>query len=221
MTRRTRWTRMTRIAWMLLPLAAVSCKRVQHRSADQLREAYVEVLPSGDAAAAYAMLAPEVRARVPYDAFEARWKAQATERAETAKTARSMSAEDGVGLRGGSTLHGTDTVLTWVELDGVYYVTGGLPGTTQSVTPAQTVRALIAAVRKAELAEVRALLGTELAEALAEDWQARVDAIEEALDRPGSIELSPDLRQAELRYETGKALTLEQTPEGWRITALE
>lgn len=212
-----------RLAVPLLVFACVlpGCKRVQHRSPEQLREAYVEALPGDDPKAAYAMLAPEVRASVPYETFAARWAKEQADRTARAKQAEAMSPEDTVGLRGGTTAHEGGRVLTWAEQGGSYYVTAGLPGTPQSTTPAQTVRALIAAVRSADLTDVRALLGESLAEALAEDWQARVDAIEAALDRPGSIELSPDLRQAELRYDTGKALTLEQTPEGWRITALE
>lgn len=208
-------------SFVLIALTLASCSGMQHRSPEQLREAYVEALPGDDAKAAYAMLAPEVQAEVPYEAFEARWNAEKADRTQRAKTAADMSPEAGVGLRGGTTAHDGGRVLTWAELDGVYYVTDGLPGSPQSTTPAQTVRALIAAVRDADLTDIKALLSDELTEALAEDWQARVDAIEAALDRPGSIELSPDLRQAELRYDTGKALTLEQTPTGWRITALE
>ncbi|MBV1861686.1 MAG: DUF3887 domain-containing protein [Nannocystaceae bacterium] len=208
-------------AAMFAAAMLVSCSRVQHRSPEHLRESYLEALPSDDAKAAYAMLTPEVQAQVPFDEFQARWKDEETERQTWSQTARALPSEDTVGLRGGTTAHEGGKVLTWSELDGVYYVSSGLPGTPQSTTPAQTVHALIAAVREADLGGVRALLGDALAEALAEDWQARVDAIEEALDRPGSIELSPDLRQAELRYDTGKALTLEQTPQGWRITALE
>ncbi len=191
------------------------------KSPEALREAYVETLPRSDAAAAYAMLAPEVQAEVSFEDFEARWRADATERASLAEDARALEPARAVGLRGGTTVHEGGRMLTWAELDGAYYVLAGLPGTPQSATPAQTVRSLIAAVRESDLEEIRALLGDALAEALARDWQARVDAIEDALERPGSIELSADLRQAELRYETGKALTLEQTPEGWRITAVE
>ncbi len=212
---------MKRLVVLTLPLALFGCKRPEHRSPEQLREAYVETLPSNDAAGAYAMLSPEAQAEVPFDEFEGRWATDAAQRKERAGAASAMSEEDGVGLRGGTTAHDGGRVLTWSELDGHYYVTSGLPGTPQTTTPAQTVRALIAAVRKSEFGGVRSLLGDSLAEALAEDWQSRVDAIEEALDRPGSIELSADLRQAELRYDTGKALTLEQTPSGWRITALE
>ncbi len=206
---------------LLTTVMLASCSRVQHRSPEQLRESYLKALPGDNAKTAYAMLTPEVQAQVPFDEFEARWKAEAAERQSRSQTARTLPPEDTVGLRGGTTAHEGGRVLTWSELGGVYYVTSGLPGTPQSTTPAQTVHALIAAVREADLGGVRALLGDTLADALSEDWQARVDAIEEALDRPGSIELSPDLRQAELRYDTGKALTLEQTPAGWRITALE
>lgn len=211
-----------RVSALVLGIVMVAaCSRVQHRSPEQLRASYLETLPGSDAKAAYAMLTPEVQAGVPFEEFETRWNAEAEERKRRSEDARALSPEDAVGLRGGTTAHEGGKVLTWSELDGDYYITSGLPGTPQSTTPAQTVHALIAAVRGADLGGVQALLSETLAEALSEDWQARVDAIEEALDRPGSIELSPDLRQAELRYDTGKALTLEQTPQGWRITSLE
>ncbi|MCR9160377.1 MAG: hypothetical protein ACE37F_18350 [Nannocystaceae bacterium] len=212
---------MRRVAVLVLPLVLFACKRTHYRSPEQLRDAYVETLSTPDAASAYAALSPEVQAEVPFEAFEARWNANAAERKAQADAASAVPTEDRVGLRGGTTAHDGGRVLTWVELGGHYYVTAGLPGAPQTTTPAQTVRALIAAVRESDFGGVRSLLGDTLAEALAEDWQARVDAIEDALDRPGSIELSSDLRQAELRYDTGKALTLEQTPSGWRITALE
>ncbi|MGH1347519.1 MAG: hypothetical protein ACRBN8_38525 [Nannocystales bacterium] len=210
-----------RLGTLAVTALLAACSSAQHRSPEQLRESYVDALAEADAKTAYAMLSPQAQAQVSLEDFEARWKADAAERKARAQTARALSPEDAVGLRGGTTAHDGGKVLTWSELDGVYYVTSGLPGTPQSTTPTQTVHALIAAVREADLTGVRALLDDSLAEALSEDWQARVDAIEEALDRPGSIELSPDLRQAELRYDTGKALTLEQTPRGWRITALE
>ena len=112
-------------------------------------------------------------------------------------------------------------MLKWIEAGGRYYVVEGLPGTPTTTTPAQTIRALIAAVRTTDMTRIRSLLGDELADAVDEDWQSRVEAMEAALDRPGSIELSSDLRRAELRYEQGRVLTLQQTPRGWRITALE
>ena len=64
------------------------------------------------------------------------------------------------------------------------------------------------------------MLSDGLVDAIDEDWSARVDAIELALEEPGGLELSADLRRAELRYEEGRAVSLEQTPDGWRITGL-
>ncbi len=208
-------------ALLLLGGLGSGCARQTHRSAEQLRAAYVEVLPSSDAAGAYAMLSPEVQAEVSFEDFETRWKADAAERQTMSSAARKMSPEQGTGLRGGSTVHAGGRVLRWTELDGKYYVAHGLPGAVQSATPAQTVRALIAAVHGSDLTAITSLLSADLSTALAEDWQARVEAIEAALDQPGSIELTADLHRAELRYEPTKVLTLEQTPTGWRITALE
>lgn len=202
-------------------LAVQGCKRVTHKSPQQLRDTYVETLSANDPKAAYDMLAPEIRATTSYEDFSARWKADAAERASLVKAANEVDPTLQVGMEGGSTVHEGGRVLTWVELDGRYYVVDGLPGKAGTATPAQTVRALIAAVNVADLDSIAVLLDDDLAEALAQDWQARAQAIEAALDKPGSIELSPDLRQAELHYDTGKALTLVQTPTGWRVTSLE
>ena len=78
---------------VVLSLAAMvpGCKRVQHRSPEALREAYVDALPSDDPKIAYAMLTPEVQASVPYEAFAARWTKEQAERGTRAKTAAAMS----------------------------------------------------------------------------------------------------------------------------------
>jgi hypothetical protein len=68
---------------------------------------------------------------------------------------------------------------------------------------------------------VNRYLAPELAESIRRDFAARAEAIDAALAKPGAIELSDDLRRAQLRYEPSRVITLEQTPQGWRITALE
>ena len=79
----------------------------------------------------------------------------------------------------------------------------------------------LAAIAKAELGGAQRYLSDELATRMREDFAARVDAIEAALQVPGAIELSEDLSRAQLRYEPQRVLTLEQTPRGWTITGLE
>jgi hypothetical protein len=202
----------------VLLVAIAACKSHSPRSPTKLRQSYAAALAKNDAKAAYRLLAPEVRKQLSYAEFERRWKAQTTERKAAAKAASNVKVEP---VLEGTTVHEGGRVLRWTEVGGRYYVVSGLPGSPQTATPAQTIRALIAAVRTTDLTRVRSLLGDELADAIGEDWQARVEAMEAALDRPGAIELSADLRRAELRYEQGRVLTLEQTPRGWRITTLE
>lgn len=202
--------------------AAVSgCKTRGPRSPEKLREAHVAALQRGDAKAAYALLAPEVQARVPYAEFAKRWERDAAERKEAVTAAETLDATRRAPVYEGTTVHAGGRVLRWTSVGDRYYVVDGLPGVPRTETPAQTVRSLLEAVRTTDLSRIRGLLSDELAAAIGDDWQARVEAIEAALERPGAIELSADLRQAELRYEPNRVLTMEQTPEGWTITGLE
>jgi hypothetical protein len=190
-------------------LLVLACSHGQARSPERLRDAHVAALAANDPAAAYALLAPDVRAAVPYEEFAARWKADAAEHEAAVAAAKRLDPALEAPLHGGTTVHAGGRVLQWTQVDDELQVVDGLPGRPDTSTPAQAVRAFIAAVRSADLAEVRGVLG-----------EALVDAIERALEEPGALDLSADLRRAELRYETGRVLTLEQTPEGWRITGL-
>jgi hypothetical protein len=90
-----------------------------------------------------------------------------------------------------------------------------------AATPTQAVRSFIAAIERAELAEIRGLLGDDLAAAFDKDWTARIAAIEKALEQPSAMEIADDGKRAELRYGENRRLALEQTASGWRIVALE
>lgn len=204
----------------VLLLGGLACGHRQARSPARLRDAHVAALRTDDPAAAYALLSPEVQATVSYEEFEARWQSDAAEHRDAIAAAESLDPALEAPLHGGTTVHEGGRVLRWTQVDDDLQVTEGLPGRPDTSTPAQAVRAFIAAVRRADLAEVRGLLGEPLLEAIEEDFGARVDAIESALEEPGALDLSADLRRAELRYETGRVLTLEQTPDGWRITGL-
>lgn len=208
----------TALAWLVA--LAGACGPRPTRAPTQLRDAHVAALAADDPAAAYALLAPEVRAAVPYAEFEARWKTDAAEHEAALAAAKSLDPALAAPLYGGTTVHDGGRVLRWTQVDDELQVVDGLPGRPDTSTPAQTVRAFVAAVRQAELGEVKGLLGESLLEAVDEDWSERVDAIERALAEPGALDLSADLRRAELRYEAGRAVTLEQTPQGWRITGL-
>ena len=56
---------------------------------------------------------------------------------------------------------------------------------------------------------------------LRDDWSRRADLLEQLLTQPGAIEYTTGMQRAILRYEPGHALTLEQTPQGWRILSLQ
>ncbi|MCX4245508.1 hypothetical protein [Paraliomyxa miuraensis] len=211
--------------WLGLAVAfgvalGIGCGHRQARSPTRLRDAHVQALRADDPAAAYALLAPEVQATVSFEEFEARWKSDSAEHAQAIAAAESLDPALQDPLHGGTTVHPGGRVLHWTQVDDALQITDGLPGRLDTSTPAQAVRAFIAAVRRADLAELRSLMHEPLLAALEEDWSTRVDAIERALEEPGALELSADLHRAELRYEGSRVLTLEQTPAGWRITGL-
>ncbi|MFO7562682.1 MAG: hypothetical protein R6X02_08550, partial [Enhygromyxa sp.] len=63
-------------------------------------------------------------------------------------------------------------------------------------------------------------LATDMLERLGDDWNSRADAIEAALEEPGSLSYSADNARAVLRYGGGRVITFEQTTGGWRIAEL-
>ena len=207
-----------RTALLIATLAGCSAG---HRSPSALRDAYVQSLDTNDPRAAYDLLAPEVRASLPYEEFEARWRNLEQERALAAKQVRTLPEDMQGSVYEAQTAHADGVILDWTEVDDRFLVTSGLPGIPDTATPAQTVRAFVQAVRRSDLSGIAFLVSDELASQMREDWEARVEALEAALDRPSSIEVSEDLRRAELRYEPNRVLTMEQSREGWRITSLE
>lgn len=202
-------------------LMIVACATRGPRSPEQLRGAYADALEKNDPRAAYALLDASVRSTLPFETFETRWNENAKRHAASARAIRELPEDLQPALAEGTTVHSDGRILHWAKSDGRYYVTDGLPGSVETTTPAQTVRALIAAVRRTDMSSIRQLLGEDLAARIGDDWTARAEAMEAALDRPGAIELTADLRRAELRYEPSRILTLEQTPAGWRVIGLE
>jgi hypothetical protein len=199
----------------------VGCTPRGSRSPEAARDAYLEALRKDDPEAAYALLAPDVRARVDYSSFLARWKADVAERKATLEAAKAIDHGRIVAGHTATTVHADGVVLQWAKLDDRWYVTGGLPPASRASTPAEAIRSFLAALGGGPLGKAQSFLSPELADALREDWAARTEAIEAALTRPGAIELSEDLLRAQLRYEPQRVIVLEQTPRGWAITSLE
>ncbi len=207
---------------MFLGLALLSgaCRTSGARSPEALRDAYAQALRRDDPDAAYALLSPELQAATSPEIFRARWRAQSAERKAAQATLTALPPAYRAPLPTGQTVHGKH-VLTWAEVGGTYQILGGLPGLPDTSTPAQAIRAFLAAVRRADLHTLEALVSDDLAGRLRDDWERRTTAIEALLDQPGAIEFSSDMQRAVLRYEPGRALTLEQTTAGWRLTALQ
>lgn len=206
---------------ILCALATSACKRKSTRGPEGLRDAWVAALAANDPKAAYELLAPSVRARTPYPEFVARWKEDAKQRADVVAQAKQLPADLRVVAKNATTVHDGGIVLRWTKVGDDWLVVDGLPGARGASTPAAAIRGFIAAMNAAQLQRAERYLSDDLVSALREDWSTRVDAIEAALARPGAIELSEDLARAQLRYEPQRAITLEQTPRGWRITSLE
>lgn len=211
--------------WILvlaLALPSVAgCAPRGSRSPEAARDAYLDALRKDDPEAAYALLAPDVRARVDYASFLARWKADGAERKATLDAAKAIDRGRVVAGHTATTVHEDGVVLQWAELDDRWFVTGGLPPASRASTPAEAIRSFLGALGVGPLGNAQAFLSAELADALREDWAARTEAIEAALARPGAIELSEDLLRAQLRYEPQRVIVLEQTPRGWAITSIE
>ena len=216
-----------RLARLLAPLLALffagtfGCKRATTPSPEKLREAQLAAMKADDPEAAYALLSADVQARVPKAEYVKRWKDLKQERAALLAAAASIPEAEATAAYEGTTVHEGGRVLHWTRVDDRYLLLDGLPGRPTTATPAEAIRSFLSAARATDLSRVRALLSEDLAASLAEDWRARVDAIEQALEDPGAIEVSPDGQRAELRYEADRAVRLRQTPAGWRITALE
>ena len=208
-----------RASWLLV--AILGCGHTHPRTPEQLRAAYARALATNDPDAAYALLAPEVQAKISREDFRTRWKGQPRERRAAAAAVQRLPEQQSLALREATTAHGNGATLRWVDIDGRYRVVSGLPGVPNRETPSQAIRAFLDAVRAADWSGIRALLSDELAARLQEDWLARAAAIERALDQPGNLYLSRDSRRAELRYDRGRSLLLEQSPTGWNIIAIE
>lgn len=204
-----------------LALATSACRGAGgSRSPEALRDAYAQALRKDDPDAAYALLGPHVQATTTREAFRARWKAESAERAQAQTALRDLPKTHQRPIPGGQTVHG-DRVLRWVEVGGRYQIVDGLPGLPDTSTPAQAIRAFLSALRAADLHTLESLVDDDLASRLADDWNRRATAIETLLAQPGALEFSNDMQRAVLRYEPGRALTLEQTPVGWRLTSLQ
>lgn len=190
------------------------------RSPEGLRDAYAQALKRDDPDAAYALLSPELQAHTPLGEFRARWRAQSGERAVARDELANLPPAQRAPIAGGQTIHG-DRVLTWVKVGGRYQIVTGLPGLPDISTPAQAIRAFLAAIRGADLRGLEAVVSDELAARVRDDWGRRAALIEARLEQPGAIEYSSDMQRAVLPYEPGRALTLEQSPSGWRLTAVQ
>jgi len=203
-----------------LGLSSLACAAGARRSPEGLRDAYAAALRSNDPDAAYALLSPEVQARTDVEQFRARWEANHDQHEAALDAIAEIDADRKNPVLTGTTAHPGGVILHWTYTSLGFMVVDGLPGVPDTSTPQATARALIAALRSVSDAQLERVLSTEMLERIGEDWSGRADAIESALEEPGSISYSADNSRAVLRYGAGRAITFEQTTAGWRVAEL-
>lgn len=205
---------------LALSLAGTACAAGAKRSPEGLRDAYAAALRADDPDAAYELLAPEVQARTDIEEFRKRWAESKSQHDAALKALDDLDEDRQAPVMTGTTTHPGGVVIHWTHTKQGFLVVDGLPGIPDTSTPAATARALIAVLRGISSAQLERVLATEMLERLGEDWSARADAIEAALEEPGSLSYSADNSRAVLRYGGGRAITFEQTTGGWRVSEL-
>lgn len=204
----------------VLVSGATGCAAGAKRSPEGLRDAYAAALRADDPDAAYALLAPDVQAHTDPAKFRERWANSAKQHEAALAAIADIDADRETPVLTGTTTHEGGVLLHWTHTSIGFLVVDGLPGIPDTSTPAATARALVAALRGVSSVQLERVLATELLELLGEDWTARADAIETALEEPGSISYSADNARAVLRYGAGRAITFEQTSQGWRVSEI-
>lgn len=205
---------------LALMLVGTACAAGAKRSPEGLRDAYAAALRADDPDAAYALLAPEVQARTDIEAFRKRWAASKQQHEAALEALDQLDDDRKAAVMTGTTTHEGGVVIHWTHTNQGFLVVDGLPGIPDTSTPAATARALVAMLRGISSAQLDRVMTTELLERFGEDWSARADAIEAALEEPGSLSYSADNSRAVLRYGGGRTITFEQTTGGWRVSEL-
>ncbi|NVB42642.1 nuclear transport factor 2 family protein [Pseudenhygromyxa sp. WMMC2535] len=208
------------LAVIFLAGFASGCASGARRSPEGLRDAYAAALRADDPDAAYALLAPDVQARVDIEEFRERWQKNTAHHTAALTAIDAIDDDRQAAVFTATTTHPGGAVIHWTHAGGDFMVVDGLPGIPDTSTPAATARALIGALRGISSVQLELVLSTDMLERLGDDWNARADAIEAALNEPGSISYSSDNARAVLRYGAGRALTFEQTSQGWRVAEI-
>jgi hypothetical protein len=207
-------------AALTLALAGTGCAAGAKRSPEGLRDAYAAALRSDDPDAAYKLLAPDVQARTDIEEFRKRWAESRSQHEAALAALNELDDDRKAPVMTGTTTHEGGVVLHWAHTSKGFLVVDGLPGIPDTSTPAATARALVAVLRGISSAQLERVLATDMLERLGDDWNARADAIEAALEEPGSLSYSADNSRAVLRYGGGRVITFEQTSGGWRVAEL-
>ncbi len=181
------------------------------RSPRALVRAYDRALRDDDPHRAYALLAPELRARTSEDAFVERWRANRAELLAERQVAGAAT----FGRAEAVTRHPDGTRVTWIRADGRFLARSGLPGAPRTDTPQAAIRALIAHLRALAPDQAGPAAAPELRARLVRDWELRAQAIERALSVRANLQVSGDGLRAELRYGDGGSI---RKPSGWRET---
>lgn len=183
-----------------------------------LARAFDQAVERGDAAAAYALLAPEVRDHTDFDAFATRFR----ELADAFRDARArLDDGDRVALTEITTAHPSGMLLDWVTDGTTTYLLAGLPALPRTDTPVAAIRSFVAVLRAGVAPDLGAVATGDLMGRLERDWEQRAARIEAALADPTNLSVSADGGRAIFRYGDGGAIRLVRTPAGWRVDAFE
>lgn len=205
---------------LCLGMFASACGGLRSRP-EAVRDAYQSALADDDADAAYDLLSPAAQAEISRADFKTMWEEAKGQRKRQQEQLDELSKDERKPVMFATTTHGQDKILYWAHVDGHYRIVSGLPGLPDRSTPRAALLGFVSAASADRLETLSAYLAPDLADALREEWEARGDAIVEALSLPGSPEVSPDKTRAVLRYAPGRRIVLERADDGWRIVLLE
>ncbi|MFW6050967.1 MAG: hypothetical protein ACODAU_07325 [Myxococcota bacterium] len=184
------------------------------RPEDTLR-AYVRAVRAGDARTAYALLAPETRAEVPFDAFADKMRENRKE-LEAQTEALERRAEQGIRPRARAHLAGSRS-LVLVRERGRWRVEAGVAETPSLHTPRDAVLALRRALAGRDLRGVERVLSRETRAELEADIRRFLDETADPLD----LEYEVQGDRARVRTTAGREVHLVREAGEWRVVDVE
>jgi len=206
-------------AVMRAPLAIsillIGCAHAPPPEPGEALAAYASALERNDARAAYALLAPPVRAHTSEADFAARWRSSTEER-------RAQAAELRASLRGPRAIDEWAAVVfpdggrvPLARDDDGWRLTSTALGEAHAATPVEALRQLAQALEARRFDLVVNLLGEPLRSEVERQLRERLEQLRAALDQGRELEVVGD--RARLQYGPGFRIDLHRQGGEWRI----